>query len=400
MALVFKVIIVMLAAGFGWSAGCGGDDAPATTPGPTSSPTPRPPSPGVAVKLTKVASGFTRPTFVTNAGDGSGRLFVVEKSGKIRIVAGSNVVAEPFLDITKTVRSSGNEQGLLGLAFHPQFKQNGRLFVAYTAQNGDNTVAEYRASPDLNRADAASGRVLFGVKDPFPNHNGGMLAFGNDGYLYVSMGDGGSAGDPNGNAQNLDSLLGKLLRIDVNSGEPYGIPKDNPFVGRAGARPEIWAYGLRNPWRFSFDRQTGDMWIADVGQNAIEEVDFQGAQSKGGENYGWRTMEGKNCFKPESNCDQSGLTLPIAQYTHDKGCSITGGYVYRGKAFPAFQGTYFYTDYCTGNFWSLRRDASGKATVAELPKILGSVSSFGEDEAGEVYLVSDSEGTLYQLVGP
>jgi len=252
MAFVFKVVIVMLAASFGWSAGCGGDDAPGPTPSNSATPqatalSATPTTDGV--RIVKVASGFTRPTFVTNAGDGTGRLFVVEKAGKIRIVNAGNVASQAFLDITSTVLSSGNEQGLLGLVFHRQFKQNGRFFVAYTSRSGDNTVAEYRVSADPNRADAASGRVLFGVKDPFPNHNGGMLAFGKDGYLYVSMGDGGSAGDPNGNAQNLDSLLGKLLRIDVNSGEPYGVPKDNPFVGRAGARAEIWAYGLRNPWR-------------------------------------------------------------------------------------------------------------------------------------------------------
>jgi glucose/arabinose dehydrogenase len=391
---VVSVVVVMVAAD------CGGNDD-STEPGqPTTSPATAivgatPTSTLPQVRLTKVVEGFRRPTFVTNAGDGSKRLFVLEKSGVIRAVSDAKVSAAPFLDVTAIVKSSGNEQGLLGLAFHPRFKENGRFFIAYTAQSGDNTVAEYRASGD--RGDPQSARVLLAVKDPFPNHNGGMLAFGPDGYLYMSFGDGGSAGDPNGNAQNLDSLLGKLLRIDVNSGDPYGIPKDNPFASRTGARPEIWAYGLRNPWRFSFDRQTGDVWIGDVGQNAIEEIDFQLAASKGGENYGWRTTEGNACFNPATNCVKAGLVLPIAEYSHARGCSVTGGYVYRGSAFPGLKGLYFYTDYCSGNFWAISREGAGKATVVELPKIVEGISSFGEDEAGEVYLVGDRDGALYRL---
>ena len=392
-AAVFSAVVVMLAAD------CGGD--PAGDPTPGASPVSTAPAGNTAVstapvvRLTKVAEGFRRPTFVTNAGDGSKRLFVLEKGGVIRIVADGKVSSTPFMDVTSIVKSSGNEQGLLGLAFHPKFKENGRFFIAYTAQSGDNTVMEYRAAGE--RGDPQSGRTMLSVKDPFPNHNGGMLAFGPDGYLYASFGDGGSSGDPNGNAQNLDSLLGKLLRIDVNSGSPYGIPKDNPFAGRTGARPEIWAYGLRNPWRFSFDRQTGDMWIADVGQNAIEEIDFQPAASKGGENYGWRTMEGSACFNPASNCTKAGLVFPIAEYTHSKGCSVTGGYVYRGAALPSLKGQYFYADYCSGNFWAISREGAGKAQVTELPRIVEGISSFGEDEAGEIYLVGDRDGALYRL---
>jgi glucose/arabinose dehydrogenase len=344
-----------------------------------------------------IATGFTRPTLVTNAGDGSDRLFVLEKGGRIRVIKDGAKQAEPFMDLTPLVLSRGNEQGLLGLTFHPDFESNGRFFVAYTAQDAANTVAEFRISagnPDAG--DLASRKQLLAVPDQFANHNGGMLAFGKDGYLYISMGDGGSGGDPNGNGQNLDALLGKVLRIDVNSGDPYAIPPSNPFVNEAGARKEIWAYGLRNPWRFSFDRATGDMWIGDVGQNKYEEIDFQPAASEGGENYGWNTMEGDHCFKPAEGCNPEGLVQPVFEFDHGKGCSVTGGYVYRGSAIPGLVGRYVFTDYCNPTLWVISRDGDD-VLVTELGDLPEGVSSFGEDEVGELYFVTDSEGAVYRF---
>ena len=240
------------------------------SPGATSTPPPAvTPGPLPAITLELVVDGLERPTFVTHAGDGSGRLFIIEKPGRIRIVQDGRLLPEPFLDVVNVVKSSGNEQGILGLAFHPDYERNGRFFVYYTALDNDNTVAEFRVSEDANRADPGSGRELLAVPDRFPNHNGGILAFGPDGYLYIGLGDGGSAGDPDGNGQDLLVHLAKILRLDVNSGSPYGVPDSNPFIARSSARPEIWAWGLRNPWRFSFDRQTGDLWIADVGQDSV-----------------------------------------------------------------------------------------------------------------------------------
>ncbi len=369
------------------------------TPAATASPAPMAtpaPLPGVTVE--KVADGFARPTFVTHSGDGSGRLFVLEKQGRIRIIEDGRLLADPFLDITNVVRSGGNEQGLLGLAVHPDYEQNGRFFVYYTARDADNTVAEFRATPDADRADPRTGKELLAVPDKFTNHNGGMLAFGPDGYLYVAMGDGGSAGDPDGNGQNLLAFLGKILRIDVDGGHPYGIPESNPFIVRSSARGEIWAWGLRNPWRFSFDRATGDLWIADVGQNKYEEVNFQPGGSKGGENYGWAVMEAGHCFRPASGCDTTGMTLPVFEYSHGEGCSITGGYVYRGSEFPALKGVYLFTDYCSGNLWATRRAPAGEFETERIGTLLNSISSFGEDEAGELYVVRDGEGAVYRVV--
>lgn len=373
----------------------------------TAPPTSGPAAPGTqppvgapigTLHTTTVATGFERPTFVTNAGDGSGRLFVLEKPGRIRIVAGGVIAPEPFLDMTALVTSTGNEQGLLGLAFHPDFARNGRFFVAYTARNNDNTVAEYRVGNDPQRADPASGKVLFGVADQYPNHNGGMLAFGPDGTLFISMGDGGGGGDPLGNAQNLGSLLGKLLRIDVDRpavGTPYGIPADNPFVGRAGARPEIWAYGLRNPWRFSFDAQTHDVWIGDVGQNLFEEIDMVPV-AQAGANFGWRTMEATHCFEADT-CDQSGLVPPVAEYGRDDGCSVIGGSVYRGRVQAALVGLYVYADYCTGHAWALRPEGTTFVKTA-LPDLPAYTTSFGTGEDGEIYLTGDQSGTVSHLV--
>ncbi len=377
----------------------------ATKPVPTSTPT-RPAAvtnfnpATTTIRLEKVAGGLRAPTDVTHAGDGSGRLFVVEKAGTIRIVRGSEVVAAPFLDIRPLVRSAESERGLLGLAFHPKYTGNGQFYVYYTDPTGDLVIARYQVSSDPNRANPASAFELLRIRHrDAANHNGGNLVFGPDGYLYIGMGDGGGAGDRYGNSQNPNALLAKMLRIDVNSGQPYGIPKDNPFVNRQGFRPEIWAWGLRNPWRYSFDRATGDLYIADVGQNAYEEVDFQPASSKGGENYGWNKMEGKHCYPASAQCDLSAFVAPIGEYDHSQGdCSITGGDVYRGATQPALTGAYFFADYCTGRFWSLQRSASGQWVQTELLTSGVRVSSFGEDEQGELYVVGYGDGTLYRLV--
>jgi glucose/arabinose dehydrogenase len=345
---------------------------------------------------------FDSPVFVTHAGDGTGRLFVVEQAGTIRVVAGGRVLPAPFLDIRSLV-VAGGEQGLLGLAFHPQFATNGLFYVYYTARPvgagaGDNTVARYRVSAtDPNRADPASGAVLLAIPDRHPNHNGGMLLFGPDGYLYVGTGDGGGEGDPDGNAQNLQSLLGKLLRLDVDGAFPYAIPPTNPFVGRPDARPEIWAYGLRNPWRDSFDRATGDLYIADVGQDRFEEVNYQRAGSVGGRNYGWNRTEGFHCY-PSPPCDWRGITLPVAEYDHTGGnCSITGGYVYRGRLLLALRGAYLYGDFCSGRIWALRRSALGWTSRLLLDTAL-QISSFGEDEAGELLVADLASGRIFRLV--
>ncbi|MGE3072996.1 MAG: sorbosone dehydrogenase family protein [Dehalococcoidia bacterium] len=386
---------------------CGDDDDSATPTETRAAGSATPGTPGASPSSSgtggfttkKVASGYQRPTFVTNAGDGSGRLFVLEKRGVISVIdKDGNKETKPFLDITSLVLSSGNEQGLLGLAFHPDFAQNGRFFVDYTAKNADNTVAEFHVPTAGGPADSTPVKTLFAIKDIYPNHNGGMLAFGPDGYLYVSTGDGGSGGDPNGNGQNLKAYLGKILRVDVDSGDPYGIPPTNPYAKIAGARAEIWAYGLRNPWRFSFDSQTGDLWIGDVGQNKYEEIDFQLAADKGGANYGWNIMEGLHCYKPATGCDQTGLVKPVFEYDHGSGCSVTGGYVYRGKAVSAFSGKYLFTDYCDSTLWATTRSPSGEVTTQELGKLPGGVSSFGLDEVGELYFVTDSEGGVYRFV--
>ena len=354
------------------------------------------------VALHQVAAGLQQPLFATHAGDGSGRMFVVEKAGRIRILAGGALPTAPFLDIRAKVGSSGGEQGLLGLAFHPSYASNGRLYVNYTNLSGNTVVARYMVSADPNLADSASESIVLTFAQPAANHNGGMLAFGPDGMLYVGSGDGGGAGDTANNAQSLTTLLGKILRLDVDAGSPYAIPTDNPFASSSNpaVRKEIWAYGLRNPWRLSFDRQSGDVYIADVGQGSREEVDFQPAASPGGENYGWRTMEGSLCYNPSSGCSQTGLTLPVAEYDHGStgGCSITGGYVYRGAEFPELDGVYLYADYCTGRVWGLQRDPGGAWQSALLLDTAFNISSFGEDQAGEVYLTDLGGGRLFRFV--
>jgi glucose/arabinose dehydrogenase len=355
------------------------------------------------IVLELVADGFSRPVAVRNAGDGSRRLFVVEQDGRILVVENGTVRTEPFLDIVSQVQSGGNEQGLLGLAFHPDFEENGFFFVDYTfnpAGSGPDVTRVSRftvSAGDPNLADFGSEVVLLQFDQDFSNHNGGDLHFGPDGYLYVATGDGGSARDPNARAQDLGSLLGKLLRIDVDGGTPYAAPPDNPFVGTPAARPEIWAYGLRNPWRFSFDRTTGDLFIGDVGQNEIEEIDFQHAASSGGENYGWSCMEGESQvnFNP---CDGMPLTAPILVYDHRLGCSVTGGYRYRG-AIAAMQSLYVFGDFCSGRIW-FAAETDGEWNAEEWTDTGISISSFGEDESGELYVADLSRGEVYRFVGP
>ena len=346
-----------------------------------------------AIALSRVAGGFEQPLLITHAGDGSGRLFVVERGGLIRILRDGVIESRPFLDLSAQVRTLGSEQGLLGLAFPPDYASRGQFYVNYTGTSGvgDTVVARYRTGADADVADLASAQLLLRQAQPFPNHNGGHLAFGPDGHLYIGLGDGGAAGDPFGNAQKPATLLGKLLRIDVEAGvAPYAIPADNPFAN------EIWASGLRNPWRFSFDRDTGDLYIADVGQNAYEEVNFQPAASPGGQNYGWNVMEGMHCYKGE-DCEQAGLTAPVAEYAHGAGdCSITGGHVYRGARHPALRGVYLYGDFCSGRLWGLRRGAAGWESSLLLESGLN-ISSFGEDESGELYLADYGRGEVYRI---
>ncbi len=349
----------------------------------------------VTLDVEEVASDLAEPLFVTHAGDGSGRIFVVEKGGTIRTVPDGDL----FLDIRERVGSDASEQGLLGLAFHPQFEENDLFYVNYTNQEGDTVVARYTAPGDRTQGDPESEQVVLTQDQPAANHNGGMLAFGPDGYLYIGLGDGGGAGDQFGNGQNPDTFLAKILRIDVNAGgeQPYTVPRDNPFVGQEGTRPEIWATGLRNPWRFSFDRGTGDLYIGDVGQNRYEWVNYQPAGLREGRNYGWPITEGNHCFDAE-NCDRTGLTPPVAEYTHDDGnCSITGGYVYRGARYPQLRGSYVFGDYCSGQLWTLARNGENEWVMTEMTDTDRTISSFGEDEAGELYLTDIQDGAVYRV---
>jgi glucose/arabinose dehydrogenase len=358
-----------------------------------------------------VVAGLVDPIGVTNAGDGSGRLFVVQRSGQVRVINPDGTLrGAAFVDMSGAARFvSGGEQGLLGLAFHPNFASNGRVFIDYTRSDGasgwEDVVSELTASGDHSSASAASERILLVVADPYTNHNGGQLAFGPNGYLYVAMGDGGSANDPHGNGQNKQALLGKILRIDVNAahaaGKEYAIPNSNPYAPGGSAPgaglPEIWAYGLRNPWRFSFDRANGDLYIGDVGQNTWEEVDRQPGGSHGGENYGWNAFEGRHCFQ---NCSGVTYVPPIAEYNHSEGCSVTGGYVYRGTAQPALKGFYVFSDYCSGTLWTVPA-GSGNKTMKVVASTGLNVASFGESEAGEIYLVDIAGDGLYKVViGP
>jgi glucose/arabinose dehydrogenase len=351
-----------------------------------------------AVRLTLdlITTSARQPTGIFSSYDGSGRLFVLERPGRILILRDGQLATQPFLDITPLVLSRGSEQGLLGLAFHPNYRENGYFYVNYTALNGDDTVARYSVSENPDAADPTSAGVMLALPDPAPNHNGGNLVFGPDGYLYIGFGDGGGGGDQFGNAQNMQALLGKMLRLDVDAAFPYGIPPDNPFVRSPDVRPEIWAYGLRNPWRYAFDWLTGNLFIADVGQNRYEEIHLQAA-GVGGQNYGWPIMEGLHCFPETRSCDRAGLDMPIAEYDHALGCSITGGYVYRGSVYPAAQGGYVYGDFCSGRIWALYLTDAGAWQQVQLLQTQLGISSFGEDDTGELFVVSIDPSGIYRL---
>ena len=348
--------------------------------------------------LLPVTSALSSPVFVTSPPGDTLRLFVVQQGGVVRVIRRDTLLATPFLDLTGKI-TSGGERGLLSIAFHPQYAANGRFYVYFTATNGDIRIVRYLVSADSNVADSLSGdTVLAVVHQPNTNHNGGQLQFGPDGKLYAGLGDGGGGGDPAGNGQNKHALLGKLLRLDVDGASGYAIPSDNPFKTDTSARPEIWAYGLRNPWRFSFDRQSGDLYIADVGQGAWEEVDAAAAPGRGaGANYGWNVMEGLHCYA-SSSCNQAGLVLPVVEYGHTAGaCSITGGYVYRGTRVPALSGQYLYSDYCSHFVRSYTRsNGQGRDWTAQLDPG-ASVSSFGQDARGELYIVTLG-GALFRIV--
>jgi glucose/arabinose dehydrogenase len=350
------------------------------------------------VKLTKVGT-FASPDYVTYAPGDRRRVFVVEQGGTIRIVRDGRVLRTPFLDISSQI-VSGGEQGLLGLAFAPDYASSGRFYVDYTDRNGDTRVVEYRRGASADRANPRSARQLLFQDQPESNHNGGQLAFGPDGLLYVGLGDGGGGDDqhgPIGNAQNLGTLLGKILRIDPrpSGGQPYGIPADNPFVGRSGAKPSIYAWGLRNPWRFSFDRATGDLTIGDVGQDHVEEVDFRTKGTGRGTNFGWRAWEGTRHEDPSVRV--SGDVKPVLQYTHDRGgCSVTGGYVIRDARLPALAGRYVYGDFCAGDLLTARLRQGGASGRRALGLHVSSLSSFGEDGRGRVYVAS-LDGPVYRL---
>ena len=352
----------------------------------------------IGLALQKVLGGLETPVGLAHAGDGSGRLFVLEKVGRIRVVRDGKLEPVPFLDISDRVGSAQSERGLLGLAFHPGYVDNGFLFINYTDRQGSTVVARFSASDNPAQADPSSETILLTVEQPAANHNGGHLTFGPDGYLYVGTGDGGGAGDQFGNGQDGATLLGSVLRLDVDQSQGYDLPADNPFVGDPAVRDEIWAIGLRNPWRFSFDSLTGDLYIADVGQNTYEEVNFQPAGAPGGQNYGWPIMEAAHCFPQDRACERTGMTLPVVEYDHAQGCSVTGGYVYRGREFPSLNGTYLFGDYCSGRIWGLARDTRGEWQVAGLAQFDIRLSSFGEDEAGELYLLDMGRGELFGIV--
>lgn len=330
-----------------------------------------------------IASSLDRPVDIQSANDGSGRLFIIEKYGMIRIYENGQLLDAPLLDISDRVNDSGNEMGLLGLAFHPDFEKNGFFYVNYTGDGGDTFISRFQVGTSDN---SNSEVLLLKIKQPYPNHNGGALAFGPDGYLYAGLGDGGFAGDPHKNGQNTTSLLGKILRLNVDSGETYSIPTDNPFGN------EVWAYGLRNPWRISFDRATGDLYIGDVGQGDWEEIDYLPADSQGGANFGWSIMEGNHGY---DGAPQPGLLLPVAEYSHNEGgCSVTGGYVYRGTM-SEWNGIYLYGDYCSGKIWGLIL-SEGQWQSQVMFETGVTITTFGQDESGEIYFASDN-GSIYHL---
>ena len=405
MALRRLTVLVVASALALVGAACGGDDdsAPTSTttsaaagspdstgaPSATTAPPAEPqPLASISLQLTQVADVDQPVDMAVRTGDDA--LYLAEKTGRVRAVRGGALDPTPVLDLSDDV-STGSEQGLLGLTFSPN---GGRLYVNYTDTGGDTRIVEYAFAD--GRADAGSARELLMIEQPYANHNGGHLTFGPDGNLWIGMGDGGSGNDPENRAQNLGTLLGKMLRIDPapSGGRPYTIPSDNPFVGQNGARGEIWAYGLRNPWRFSFDKDTGDLWVGDVGQNAVEEVDFAAGSSAGGENYGWPGMEGTRANKgarPANALD------PILEYRQaDGGCSVTGGYVYRGQQIPALAGAYLYGDYCAGDVLAARQSSGAVTEQADLGLDVDGLSSFGQDAAGGLYALSLS-GPVYRI---
>jgi glucose/arabinose dehydrogenase len=350
----------------------------------------------VRIDLVPWVTGLDRPLGVVWPPGDQRRALVIEKAGVIRAVEDGVVRTEPVLDISTRVRSAGSEQGLLGLAVHPGWPERSELFVNYTNQAGDTVVARFAAETAPLIADPASEEILLEVRQPFSNHNGGHLAFGPDGMLWIGTGDGGAGGDPEGNGQDLGSPLGKLLRIDVSSPGGSTVPADNPFAGSPDALPEIWAFGLRNPWRFSFDRATGDLWIGDVGQNEREEIDLEPRRAPGGRNYGWNVMEGSECYN-EPTCDDAGLELPVVEYDHSEGCSVTGGFVYRGDEYPILDGMYLFADYCSGRIWALAPGGRFGWAVAEVGSTNDRIVSFGEDPLGELVAVAIDTGSIQRV---
>ncbi|HEX3321488.1 MAG TPA: PQQ-dependent sugar dehydrogenase [Terriglobales bacterium] len=347
------------------------------------------------IALQPVVSGLTNPLDLETPNDGTGRLFVLEQAGKIRVIKSGKLLSTPFLNITSLV-SSGGEMGLLGLAFHPSYKSNGRLFINYTrVQSGQvqTVIAEYHRSSTNADVASTTAKVLLVINQPYDNHNGGQLAFGPDGYLYIGLGDGGSEGDPLGNGQKLSTLLGKILRINVNSGTPYSIPSTNPFVGRTGVKPEIWAYGFRNPWRFGFDFSSGRLFIGDVGQDSYEEIDL----GKSGGNFGWSLMEGAHCYPIGSTCNKTGKILPITEIAHPTAECIIGGYVYRGSSIAGLAGMYVFGDFITGKIWALKMTSTGwqRSTLLSTGR---AISAFGRDYSGNLYVVDYGNGSIFKIV--
>jgi glucose/arabinose dehydrogenase len=393
-------------------AASGASSAPATPSAPSASPGPaatpglgsasdRPDLAAIRVSAEPYAGGLDQPVLVTAAGDGSGRLFVLEQAGRIRVIENGQVSPTPFLDITDRV-TSGGERGLLGVAFPPGFGA-GRpvVFVHYSGKDGATTISEFRLDAhDVSLLDPTSERVILTEPQPYPNHNGGWIGFDPDGMLLIALGDGGSGGDPEDRASNLQNRLGKMLRIDVlgaPDGQPYAIPADNPYAGRTDALPEILHSGLRNPFRDSIDPLTGDLWIGDVGQGDWEEVDVARAGARGLD-FGWRRWEGRHCFEPATGCDPGGVTLPVAEYGHGAGCSVIGGVVYRGAAIPALRGAYLFADFCSGTLWAIDSTDDGAQQPTVLLETGASVSSIGTDEAGGVYLTDLAGGRVLRLV--
>ena len=356
------------------------------------------------IALALRASGLTKPVFVTSARDGTGRLFILEQTGRIRIYRNGSVWQTPFLSLEGKV-GTAFEQGLLGLAFHPDFKTNRKLYVSYTDLNNSIVVREYQTySSSPNRVNTATARTIITIAKPYNNHNGGMMAFASGGYLFISTGDGGGIGDTGNRAQSIESLLGKMLRIDINgttSTRNYRIPSSNPYVDRDGL-DEIWQIGLRNPWRWSFDRANGNMWIGDVGQGLWEEVDRATRTSSGpgrGVNWGWRQLEGTHCYKPATGCVTSGMTMPLLEYAHENGrCSVIGGYVYRGSNIPALVGQFVFGDFCTGEIWAVPSGASRPASKVLLRDTSLTISSFGEGGSNELYVLDRGGGRMYAIV--